>query len=159
MKTIKKCYDYTEGYADVAPGITQGTDVVVTTEDGTVIFKTDSQSNRFNEVQVGGDISVRAESIAVTKPKLILSDTDYSKKALRRKFIVTENISLREKDEFIKMWHDLYSVEKSMTLTEYKSIVDRSTIPNIEKKVIMQQKSTKKLREKLEEWKAVSEKR
>lgn len=84
MNTLS--YEYTEGHAEVAPGITTGRDVVFLDDDGNMVggscvIRT---GGRFMEIQSGGDVGARPSVIPMVNtdgtPVVLLDDPDRAAK-------------------------------------------------------------------------------
>ena len=101
---IVREYKATCGYHDYPPGMDE-LNLKQKVRNGIVTLDFHPIGNFFNEVQVGGDASLRREKLTGNESKILFMDhPDYDKLALRKQHWVTRNLPLHLSDEFVKAW-------------------------------------------------------
>lgn len=113
-----RSYQYTEGYADEMPGITHHSAerVVLIDDDGNevIVMESKPHTGGYNEVQIGGDKSVRNPDMDERNNPLFIDDPDYDAKKLRRMARATKDIPLEKSERYVRRYMALSSMQEDV---------------------------------------------
>lgn len=120
INMIIREYKATCGYHDYPPGVDE-LHLKQKIRNGIVTLDFEPLGNFFNEVQVGGDASLRREKLTGGESEILfMDDPDYDKLALRKLHWVTRNLPLELSDEFVKSWALMSSYPIDLIMNPHK---------------------------------------